>query len=208
MKIAVSASSSELDGSVDPRFGRCSFFLIVDPETMEFEAVENPYVSASGGAGIQAAQLLAGSDVQAVLTGSCGPNAFQTLKAAGIKVVVGVTGTVREVVRSYISGAEFREASGPDVPPHFGMGRGAVPGQGRGRGRGMGRPQGRGAVGPLEQPQSPPQGQGPYRVSPQEELELLKRQSQVIREQMDSIAKRIAALEKKENRFPLPDKAN
>lgn len=195
MKIAVSASSPELDGSVDPRFGRCAYFLIVDPETMEFEALENPYVSASGGAGIQAAQLVAGKDVQAVLTGSCGPNAFQTLKAAGVKVVVGVTGTVREVVRSYVSGGEFREASGPDVPPHFGMGMGAVPGQGRGRG--MGRFQGRRAAGRFEQPQNLPQGQRPYRVSPDEELELLKRQSQVLREQMESVAKRIAALEKK-----------
>jgi predicted Fe-Mo cluster-binding NifX family protein len=193
MKVAVSALSSELDGSVDPRFGRCSYFLVVDPETMEFEAVENPHVSASGGAGIQAAQLVAGKSVQAVLTGSCGPNAFQTLKAAGVKVVIGVTGTVREVVRSYISGAEFREASGPDALPHSGMGRGAVPG----RGRGMGGPQGRGAAGPFVGPQRSAPEQGSYRVSPQDELELLKNQSQVLREQMDRIAGRIAALEKK-----------
>jgi predicted Fe-Mo cluster-binding NifX family protein len=193
MKIAVSASSLELDGSVDPRFGRCPYFLIVDPETMEFEAVENPHVSASGGAGIQAAQLVAGKGVQAVLTGSCGPNAFQTLKAAGVKIVVGVTGTVREVVRSYISGAEFREASGPDVPPHFGMGMRTA----AGRGRGMGGSQGRGAAGPLEQPQRPVQGQTSYQGSPQDELESLKRQSQDLRRHLDRIADRIAALEKK-----------
>jgi predicted Fe-Mo cluster-binding NifX family protein len=178
MKIAVSASSPELESSVDPRFGRCSYFLIVDPETMEFEAVENPYISASGGAGIQAAQLVAGKGVQAVLTGSCGPNAFQTLKTAGVKVVVGVTGTVREAARSYVSGAEFREASGPDVPPHFGMGRGAA--------------------GPYGQPQRPVQAQGPDRVSSDDELELLKKQSQDLRRHMDQIAERIAALEKKE----------
>jgi predicted Fe-Mo cluster-binding NifX family protein len=194
MKIAVSASSTDLEGSVDPRFGRCPYFLIVDPETMEFEAVENPYISASGGAGIQAAQLVAGKGVQAVLTGSCGPNAFQTLKAAGVKVVVGVTGTVREAALSYISGAEFREASGPDVPPHFGMGRGAV----QGRGGGMGRPQGRGAAGSFGQPQRPVQAQGPDRVSSGDELELLKKQSQDLRRHMDQIAERIAALEKKE----------
>jgi predicted Fe-Mo cluster-binding NifX family protein len=193
MKVAVSTLSPELDGSVDPRFGRCSYFLIVDPETMAFEAMENPYVSASGGAGIQAAQLVAGKNVKAVLTGSCGPNAFQTLKAADVKVVVGVTGTVREAVQTYLSGATFKEASGSDVPPHFGMGRGAVPG----RGRGMGRAQGRGAAGPLEQPQRPVPSQAPYQGPPQDELELLKNQSQVLREQMDRIAERIAALEKK-----------
>jgi predicted Fe-Mo cluster-binding NifX family protein len=193
MKIAVSASAPELDSSVDPRFGRCSYFLIVDPETQEFEVVENPFISASGGAGIQAAQLVAGKGVQAVLTGSCGPNAFQTLKAAGVKLMVGVTGTVREAARGYASGAKFREANGPDVPPHFGMGRGA----GLGRGRGMGRPQGRGAAGPNEQPQRPVQAQGPDRASSDDELELLKKQSQDLRRHMDQIAERIAALEKK-----------
>jgi predicted Fe-Mo cluster-binding NifX family protein len=193
MKIAVSASSPELDSSVDPRFGRCSYFLIVDPETMKFEAMENPYVSASGGAGIQAAQLVAGKDVEAVLTGSCGPNAFHTLKAAGVKVVVGVTGTVREGVQSYISGAEFREASGPDVPPHFGMGRRTA----AGRGRGIGWPQGRGAAGPLEQPKRPGQGQASDQVSRQAELESLKRESQDLRRHLEQITERIAALDKK-----------
>jgi predicted Fe-Mo cluster-binding NifX family protein len=182
-----------LGSSIDPRFGRCSYFLIVDPETMEFEAVENPYVSASGGAGIQAAQLVAGKDVQALLTGSCGPNAFQTLRAAGVKVVVGVTGPVREAVRNYVSGLQFKEASEPDVPPHFGMGRGAVPG----RGREMGRPQGRGAAGAFERPQRPIRGQRPYRMPPEEELGLLKKQSLDLRRHLDRIAERIAGLERK-----------
>jgi predicted Fe-Mo cluster-binding NifX family protein len=192
MKIAVSASSPNLESSVDPRFGRCSYFLIVDPETMKFEAVENPYVGASGGAGIQAAQLVAAKGVQAVLTGSCGPNAFQTLKAAGVKVVVGLTGTVRELVQGYISGAGFKEASGPDVPPHSGMGMRPA----AGRGGGMSGPQGRGAAGPLP-PQGPVPGQASYQASPQDELELLKRQSQDLRRHLDRIAEKIAALEKK-----------
>jgi predicted Fe-Mo cluster-binding NifX family protein len=193
MKIAVSASSPDLDSPVDPRFGRCSYFLIVDPETMEFEAVENPYVGASGGAGIQAAQLVAGKGVQAVLTGSCGPNAFQTLQAAGVKVMVGITETVREAVKKFMSGAGFKEASGPDVPSHFGMGMRSA----AGRGRGMGRGQGRGAAGPVGQPQSRAPGQGYDQVSPQDELELLKKQSQELRRHLDLIAERIAGLEKK-----------
>jgi predicted Fe-Mo cluster-binding NifX family protein len=193
MKIAVSASSPELDSPVDPRFGRCPYFLIVDPETMEFEIVENPYVGASGGAGIQAAQLVAGKGVQAVLTGSCGPNAFQTLQAAGAKVVVGVTETVREAVQQFMSGAAYKEASGPDVLPHFGMGMG----MGAGRGRGMGRVMGRGSAGPFGPSQSAVQGRMRGPGSPQDELELLKKQSQDLRRQLDLIAKRIAGLEKK-----------
>ncbi|MGB9005440.1 MAG: NifB/NifX family molybdenum-iron cluster-binding protein [Candidatus Aminicenantales bacterium] len=193
MKIAVSASAPDLDGSVDPRFGRCSYFLIVDPETMEFEAVENPYINASGGAGIQAAQLVAGKDVQAVLTGSCGPNAFQTLKAAGLKVIVGVTGSIKNAARSYMSGAEFKEASGPDVPPHFGMGGGAA----TDRGRGTGLPQTKQAAQSPEQPHSSVQGQGSDRLSTEEELRSLRKQSQDLRRHLDRLAEKMAALEGK-----------
>jgi len=80
MKIAISASGSDLSSSVDPRFGRCPFFLLVDTDTMEFEAVENSNVSAMSGAGIQSAQFIANKGAKALLTGSCGPNAFQTLQ--------------------------------------------------------------------------------------------------------------------------------
>jgi len=195
MKVAVSASSPDLESPVDPRFGRCPYYLIVDPKTMEFEAVENPHLGASSGAGIQAAQLVAQKNVEAVLTGSCGPNAFQTLKAAGVKVVVGVTGTVSEAVRKYASGADYREAIGPDVPAHYGMGRGA--GIGRGRGRGMGRSQGMGLRDPSFPPDWPSQGPGPGTMTPEEDLEGLNKQAEDLRRHMDRVSERIAALEKK-----------
>jgi predicted Fe-Mo cluster-binding NifX family protein len=195
MKIAVSASSPDLESPVDPRFGRCPYYLIVDPETMEFEAVENPYVSASSGAGIQAAQLVAQKNAEAVLTGSCGPNAFQTLKSAGVKVVTGVTSTIAEAVRKYASGKEFREASGPDVPPHLGMGPGMIAGMGRGRR--MVRSPGKGFPGPFAQQGGSAQGPKPYRMSPEEELKELKKQAQDLRRHMDHVGRRMAALKKK-----------
>ncbi|MFZ2055137.1 MAG: NifB/NifX family molybdenum-iron cluster-binding protein [Candidatus Aminicenantales bacterium] len=195
MRVAVSATSPDLESPVDPRFGRCPFYLIVDPATMEFEAVENPHVGASSGAGIQAAQLVAQKNVEAVLTGSCGPNAFQTLKAAGVKVVVGVTGPVSEAVRKYASGGELREAAGPDVPPHYGMGQGV--GAGRGRGLRMAGSQGRGSPGPFFPPNWPGQGPGPGRMSQEDELAVLKKQAQDLHRQMTHITERIAALERK-----------
>jgi len=195
MKIAVSASSPDLESPVDPRFGRCPYYVIIDPKSMDFEAVENPHVGASSGAGIQAAQLVTQKNVEAVLTGSCGPNAFQTLKAAGVRVIVGVTGTVSEAVRKYASGADYREAIGPDVPAHYGMGPGA--GTGRGRGRRMAGTQGRGSPGPFFPPNWPGQGPGPGRMSPEEDLEGLKKQAQDLRRHMDRVSERIAALEKK-----------
>jgi predicted Fe-Mo cluster-binding NifX family protein len=195
MKVAISASSPDLESPVDPRFGRCPYYLIVEPETMEFEAVENPHLGASSGAGIQAAQLVAQKNVEAVLTGSCGPNAFQTLKAAGVKVVVGVTGTVSEAVQKYASGGDYREAAGPDVPAHYGMGRGG--GIGRGRGRGMGGSQGMGLRDPSFPPNWPGQGPAPGRMTTEEELEGLKKQAEDLRRQMDRVFERIAALKQK-----------
>lgn len=105
MKIAVTASGPTLDDQVDPRFGRCVYFLIVETDTMEFEALENANIAVGGGAGIQSGQLMADRDVKAVLTGNCGPNAFQTLGAAGIEVIVGVSGVVRQAIEQFKSGA-------------------------------------------------------------------------------------------------------
>jgi predicted Fe-Mo cluster-binding NifX family protein len=123
MKICVSAFSGSLDAEVDSRFGRCASFVIVDSETMEFNAVSNESSSAAHGAGIQAAQTVANMGVEVVLTGNVGPNAFSVLSAAGIKIVTGVSGSVREAVEKYKKG-QLKEVGNPTVGGHFGMGRG------------------------------------------------------------------------------------
>ena len=120
MRIAITADGPTLDARVDPRFGRCGYFIIADPETLEFEALENSSAVAAGGAGISAAQLMAGKKVAAVLTGNCGPNAYQALSAAGIEVFTGVSGEVREAIQDYKSG-KFKVSSQPNVATHFGI---------------------------------------------------------------------------------------
>jgi len=122
MKIAVSATTPDLSSQVDPRFGRCQYFVIVDPDSMEFEGIENSSASAGGGAGIAAAQMVVGKEVAAVLTGNCGPNAFSVLEAAGIKVMTGVSGAVQEAVEGYKAG-KYNAISQANVSPHSGMGR-------------------------------------------------------------------------------------
>ena len=122
MKIAVSATTPDLSAHVDPRFGRCQYFVIVDPDSMEFEGIENSSASAGGGAGIAAAQMVVGKEVEAVLTGNCGPNAFSVLEAAGIKVMTGVSGGIQEAVESYKAG-KYNAISQANVSPHSGMGR-------------------------------------------------------------------------------------
>lgn len=104
MKIAITATGTDLQSQVDPRFGRAGYFIIVDPETMEFETIENASMSAAHGAGIQAGQLMSSKDVSAVITGSVGPNAFQTLTAAGINIFQSPGGTVHQAVEAYKNG--------------------------------------------------------------------------------------------------------
>ncbi|MCK4659994.1 MAG: NifB/NifX family molybdenum-iron cluster-binding protein [Phycisphaerae bacterium] len=166
MRIAITASGPTLDANVDPRFGRCPYFLIVDMDTLNFEAVENPNVALGGGAGIQSAQLMAAKGVKFVLTGNCGPNAHETLSAAGIGVIPGCSGTVRDAAEQFKAG-QLNTAGEPNVASHSGMadapssftgqpglgggaGMGGGPGGGgggRGMGRGGGQGRGRGGGG-------------------------------------------------------------
>ncbi|MFC2165438.1 NifB/NifX family molybdenum-iron cluster-binding protein [Acidobacteriota bacterium] len=204
MKIAVSASGPELSGPVDPRFGRCSHFLFVDSETMQSEAIENPNVAFSSGAGIQSAQIIAKKGATVLLTGSCGPNAFQTLQTAGVKVVVGVTGTIQAAIQQFKAG-QLQSTTQPNVSAHSGMqAGGGVPmgpglGMGRGMGRGMGGGMGRvmGYRPSFQVPGMPSPTPNIPLSSPGEELQHLKQQAESLRQQMENITKKIEDIEKK-----------
>ena len=130
MKIAISSMGKDLDSQIDPRFGRCQYFILVDSETLAFEAVRNEGLMASGGAGIQAAQLIAQRGATVLITGNLGPNAASALSASGIKIYLASGGTLKDVIQGYKTGS-LRESSGATVPPHSGMGGGR--GMGRGR---------------------------------------------------------------------------
>ena len=132
MKICVTATADSLDAQIDPRFGRCSYLVIVDSETMQFEAIPNMAAGATGGTGIQAAQTIANKGVKLLITGNVGPNAFGALSAAGIEIVTGAFGTIRDAVEKFKRG-ELKKTGAPTVGGHFGMG-------GRGGGRGVWRP--------------------------------------------------------------------
>jgi predicted Fe-Mo cluster-binding NifX family protein len=122
MKIGISSTDKDLNAMIDQRFGRCSYFLIVDTDTMNFESISNESSMASGGAGIQAAQTVARTGVEIVITGNMGPNAFQTLSAAGIKVFTGASGTIKEAIEKYKKG-QLSEAEAATVNSHSGMRR-------------------------------------------------------------------------------------
>ncbi|MDY0362378.1 MAG: NifB/NifX family molybdenum-iron cluster-binding protein [Desulforegulaceae bacterium] len=105
MKIAVTSKGKTLDSEVDPRFGRAEYILVVDSETFEFNVIDNSEnKNAFKGAGIQAASRISESGADILLTGYCGPNAFTTLQAAGIKSCDNVSGTIKEAVENFNSG--------------------------------------------------------------------------------------------------------
>jgi len=120
MKIAITSMGAELEDKVDPRFGRCHYFILFDTDTNKFEAIENTGAQGMGGIGIQSGQIMADKEVKIVLTGSCGPNAFQTLQAAGIKVITGASGTVQQAVDKFKSG-ELKAISQANAAAHSGI---------------------------------------------------------------------------------------
>jgi len=119
MKIAISSQGTQPTADVDPRFGRTKWFILYDTETGEFESISNDQVlNLPQGAGIQAAQQVVGQNAEVVLTGHCGPNAFRTLNAAGVQVVIGVSGSVEQAIKQY-QGGLLKPAEDADVEGHW-----------------------------------------------------------------------------------------
>ncbi|MFP4668079.1 MAG: NifB/NifX family molybdenum-iron cluster-binding protein [Desulfosalsimonas sp.] len=119
MKVAVSSKGKTLDSELDARFGRAACFILVDLNTMAYEAVENTQNSnAVQGAGIQAAKTVADHGVGAVITGNCGPKAFTVLNKAGISVITGLSGNVKDAIEKYKNG-ELSPTEGPNVNGHW-----------------------------------------------------------------------------------------
>ena len=104
-RIFVTATGNDLNAEVDPRFGRAQYFLVVQPGTLNFEAFENPNIDAPSGVGIQSAQFAVGKDVSVVITGRCGPNAERVLSSAGIRIISGATGSVKDAIQQFLKEA-------------------------------------------------------------------------------------------------------
>lgn len=201
MKVAVSAVKGSLDAQIDPRFGRCQCFVIVDSDTMNFEALPNTSQTAPSGAGIQAAQTIANKGVKLVVTGSVGPNAYQVLSSVGIGIITGVHGTVREAVEKFKSGQLQETTTTPTTAMGFEMGRGY--GMGKSLGRGMGRGRGKGfkrwqtTVSYVPPPTSPPLTQPTSTVtSKRQEIQVLENQMKALQLQLDQIKNRLEELKK------------
>ena len=102
MQIAFPLSDNKgLESTPSPIFGRCPFFMFIDPESKAFTIEENPAQSASGGAGIQAAQFIINKEASAIICGSIGPKAYDVLSAAAIPAFKPQGGSIEETLNAY-----------------------------------------------------------------------------------------------------------
>ncbi|MGB5156682.1 NifB/NifX family molybdenum-iron cluster-binding protein [Desulfobacterium sp. N47] len=209
MKVVVSSTGKDLNAKIDPRFGRCDCFIIVDTEDMSFVSYDNENKGLSGGAGIQAAGFVVSKGAEAVLTGNCGPNAMTAFSAAGVTVYAGQTGSVREAVERFRTGG-IMPLTQANVPEKAGVsttvGTGAVPtrgigrcrgGSGRGMGGGGGKRMGGGRGMAMRSGNIPPlpDSGGTPAASRKDTLETLKKQAEELQHQMEAIQTKINSIE-------------
>jgi predicted Fe-Mo cluster-binding NifX family protein len=104
MKLAISSTDGKVNSVFSIRFARCEYFVFVDSETRQWQAVTNPALEARGGAGAQVVQFLADHGIDATISGRYGPTAFTALKAAGIKAYLADSGTPQELLEQFLAG--------------------------------------------------------------------------------------------------------
>ena len=135
MRIAVSSTENKgLDSQMSPVFGRCPYFVIAvieGGEIKDSKTIENQATMQIGGAGITTAQLMGNEGVEVVISGAAGPRAFQVFQQLEIKILQGISGTVRDNIQAYIDG----KLQGITIPGPMGIG---MPRKGTGIGRNMG----------------------------------------------------------------------
>lgn len=119
MKIAVTSTGPDLKSEMDPRFGRAAYLIIVDPDTMQFKALENTENrNLTQGAGIQAGKTIVENGAEVLITGYCGPKAFMVLQSAGVKTFSGAQGHVEDVIKDFKSG-KLKETQNPNTEGHW-----------------------------------------------------------------------------------------
>jgi len=197
MKVAVSAVGDNLDTRVDPRFGRCGYFIIVETDDLSFQAFENANAALQRSAGIQSASFVASSGAGAVLTGNCGPKAMDVLNAGGIEIYTGQTGNVRDVIEKFrqgnLSATLTRPGDSTGTPQralrNTGMGQcgGRKMGGGGGGGRGLGGGRGAGGFSARKLPSAA--------VSETKTLAQLRVQARELEAEMNAVQLRIKKME-------------
>lgn len=120
MKVAISAERPGASSPIDSRFGRAAYFIMYDSETGQFSCMENSKsLDAAQGAGIQTADNILKAGVDAVITGHCGPKAFNILQKGEVKLYLCKNTTVKEAV-NLLNENKLELSKEADVAGHWG----------------------------------------------------------------------------------------
>ncbi len=102
MKIAIASALPTLNACVATQFHRSKYILIIDLDTMEYKAITNPLLLLSGPAtGKMFAQQLSEENVEIVMASNCSSNILRFLGSAGVRIIVGVGGSIRRVIEQF-----------------------------------------------------------------------------------------------------------
>lgn len=119
MKLAISTSGNDMDSQMDMRFGRAEKFMIYETTSGEYRIVDNDQnLNAVQGAGIQAAGKVIDEGVASVITGHCGPKAFQMLKESDIRVYTSGKISVKAAIERFRTGC-LKTIKTADVEGHW-----------------------------------------------------------------------------------------
>ena len=118
MKIAITADGKEISSKIDLRFGRAKWLIVVDTETTEVNTQKNAVDLSASIFGIQTAQNVVELDVEAVITGNIGPNAFTVLSTSGIRIFLCQGGTAEEAL-ALLKAGKLEELEQANVKGHW-----------------------------------------------------------------------------------------
>lgn len=113
------ANGDTMTAELDTRFGRCKGFVAYNTETKSTAFSSNSQnLNAAQGAGIQAAAHVVNLNADVVFCGHCGPKAFKTLQAGQVKVVIGASGVLNDILSDYENG-KLIVSTQADVEGHW-----------------------------------------------------------------------------------------
>lgn len=112
MNIAITSTGNDLGAAMDLRFGRAAKFIIYDTDQTSFEVINNAHIDADQGAGLKAAETIVNAGAKILVTGDCGPKAFNALKQAGITIYSCKNKSVQNAIDLFLAN-ELQEITAP-----------------------------------------------------------------------------------------------
>ena len=103
-KVAVGATGPNIGYQVSHQFGASPYFIVFDPQLNKYRVVANPNANDAAGKGVQTGQYMVDLGVSNVVAGGFTPHALHTLHTLRVNAYSGVTGSVGDVISTYISG--------------------------------------------------------------------------------------------------------